>query len=241
MSLRRWTATTVVMGLTAALLTALTPELSGLPQVLRHPQRALDTQGADAVALALVGALTWAAWGWGALGLALTGAAAAPGAVGAAARLALRVFLPAGARRAAALALGVGLGVGTPLAAVSAAELPPATSAAESSVSGMGVEVPDWPAEPASPVVSAATLPGSPEHAVPDWPAGSAAGDHVVLRGDCLWDIAAEHLTGLRGRAPADGEVATAVQAWWAANATVIGADPNLLLPGQLLRPPRLT
>jgi hypothetical protein len=28
------------------------------------------------------------------------------------------------------------------------------------------------------------------------------------------------------------------VHAWWVANAGVIGPDPDLLLPGQVLRPP---
>jgi nucleoid-associated protein YgaU len=32
--------------------------------------------------------------------------------------------------------------------------------------------------------------------------------------------------------------VAAAVDAWWHANAAVIGPDPDLLLPGQVLRPP---
>jgi hypothetical protein len=32
--------------------------------------------------------------------------------------------------------------------------------------------------------------------------------------------------------------VAAAVQAWWRTNAAVIGPDPDLLLPGQVLQPP---
>jgi nucleoid-associated protein YgaU len=71
-----------------------------------------------------------------------------------------------------------------------------------------------------------------------DWPA-LAAGEHVVVRGDCLWDIAeawlAEQHPGAAVTAP---EVARAVHAWWQANTDVLGADPDLLLPGQVLRPP---
>ena len=246
MSLRRWAATTVFMGLAALLLTVLTPELSDLPQLLRHPERALDTQGADAVALSVVGALAWVVWGWGALGLLLTGAAAAPGGVGAAARLALRALLPAGARRAAALALGFGLGVGAPLAAASPAWASAAAPTSAGDSSAIPAEVPDWPAAsfPGEPTGGAPSTPapatsvaGHREEGVPDWPAG-AGGDHVVVRGDCLWDIAAAQLRGLRGREPTNGEIASAVEAWWAANATVIGPDPDLLLPGQVLRPP---
>lgn len=89
----------------------------------------------------------------------------------------------------------------------------------------------DWPGGPET-GQAGAPLP------VPDWP-GPAAGEHVVLRGDCLWDIARDWLTGRRpGHPVADAEIAAAVQAWWQANAAVIGPDPDLLLPGQVLRPP---
>jgi nucleoid-associated protein YgaU len=63
-------------------------------------------------------------------------------------------------------------------------------------------------------------------------------GGHVVLRGDCLWHIAADSLVTQLARPPSDGEVVAGVRAWWAANADVIGPDPDLLLPGQVLRPP---
>jgi nucleoid-associated protein YgaU len=55
-----------------------------------------------------------------------------------------------------------------------------------------------------------------------------------VARGDCLWRIAGAALPGT----PSDARVAGAVQAWWAANRAVIGADPDLLLPGQVLHAP---
>jgi nucleoid-associated protein YgaU len=66
----------------------------------------------------------------------------------------------------------------------------------------------------------------------------AAAGDRVVVRGDCLWHIAADSLLGRLGRLPDDPEVAAAVDTWWRANADVIGPDPDLLLPGQVLRDP---
>ena len=50
----------------------------------------------------------------------------------------------------------------------------------------------------------------------------------VVLRGDTLWSIAADHLAA---GAP-DSEIAAAWPQWYAANAAVIGPDPNLLRPG---------
>ncbi len=56
----------------------------------------------------------------------------------------------------------------------------------------------------------------------------------VVLRGDTLWSIAARHL-GHGATAP---EITAEWHRWLAANRVVIGADPNLILPGQELLPP---
>jgi Tfp pilus assembly protein FimV len=68
----------------------------------------------------------------------------------------------------------------------------------------------------------------------PDWPAAPPAATHVVAPGECLWRIAGAALP------PGDGDaaVATAVHAWWSANAAVIGPDPDRLLPGQVLHAP---
>lgn len=56
----------------------------------------------------------------------------------------------------------------------------------------------------------------------------------VVRRGDTLWSIAAHHL----GPDPSEAEVARAWPAWYAANREVVGDDPDLLRPGQVLRAP---
>lgn len=71
-------------------------------------------------------------------------------------------------------------------------------------------------------------------------PAGPAAGHNestaeiVVVRGDTLWDIAARHL----GPGATTEQIAAEWPRWWAANADVIGRDPDLILPGQRLQPP---
>jgi nucleoid-associated protein YgaU len=223
MSVRRLTLTTAAMALIGVLLAALTPEFSAMTSALAHAQRTSDTDGADALVMSAGGLLAWGVWGWGAAGLGLTALSALPGVMGAAARLVLHVVLPAGARRSAALVLGLGIGVAAPLLGTTAALLPTVASAA----------VPGGDHPPASAVV-------------PDWPRGSAAGTplaastgaHVVLRGDCLWDIAAGWLHQHQNATPTDAEVATAVHAWWTGNAAVIGPDPDLLLPGQVLIPP---
>jgi hypothetical protein len=261
MSIRRLLGTTAAMAGAAAGLHAVTPDLTGVTDAGPDLQRAVDTAGAETVLLAGVAVLAWAVWLWGALGLTLTALSALPGAAGTLARALTRWVLPGGARRAAALALGVGLVTGGPLLAgctTSSGALPRAVAVA--SVDGAAPSAPepvaDWPAPPApepgpdrptsAPVVPDWPSPPAPEpgpdqptsaKVVPDWPA-PVAGEHVVLHGECLWDIAAGDLTRRTGSTPTDGEVAAAADAWWHANAAVIGPDPDLLLPGQVLRPP---
>jgi nucleoid-associated protein YgaU len=237
MSTRRLLGTAAVMAVVAVGLAALTPSLPAMTRAVTTAQETADTLGLDVLISSAAGLLAWAVWAWGALGLMLTGASALPGIAGGAARMVLQVVLPAGARRSAALLLGLGLGVATPLAGAALPGLAPPAAAADSA----GERVPDWPAPPADAA------------AVPDWPTGTpspaaspaasraaspAVGERVVLRGDCLWHIAAASLLGQLGRLPTDGEVVTAVHAWWSANADVIGPDPDVLLPGQVLRPP---
>jgi len=228
MSIRRLVVTVAAMGAVAVVLGALTPSFPAMTAAVTGAQRTVDTQGADVLISSTAGLLAWAVWAWGVLGLALTVAAAVPGAVGGAARVVLHVVLPAGARRSAAVLLGLGLGLTAPVAGVAVPALTPAASAAAIQ------DVPDWP---------------TAEHRatpVPDWPSAApsadasapAPGDRVVVRGDCLWHIAADSLLAQLGRLPSDREVATAVDAWWHANADVIGPDPDLLLPGQVLRAP---
>ncbi|WP_029432646.1 LysM domain-containing protein [Blastococcus sp. URHD0036] len=229
MSLRRLFATTAAMAVTAALLASLDADLPG-PGALAHPQAVADAVGPDQLVAGLAALLAWVAWGWGALGLLLTALSAAPGVLGATARLTGRLVLPASTRRAAAVALGLGLTVAGPgLVGCSTATEP----AARIQSLPLAPPVPDWPAA-APPATSPPSASG--DDPVPDWPSG----DHVVVRGECLWDIAAADLRARTGSDPGDDDVARAVDAWWAANADVIGPDPDLLLPGQVLRAPVL-
>jgi hypothetical protein len=105
----------------------------------------------------------------------------------------------------------------------------------------------DWPP---TRELNRLTTPGtaSPATTAPirlDWPTGESAnarpgqggapdGAVVVHRGDSLWSIAARHLPP--GAAAADIE--RTWHRWYATNATVIGHDPNVILPGQILLPP---
>ncbi len=83
----------------------------------------------------------------------------------------------------------------------------------------------------------AATGDGNPDAPVDiDWPTARtpAAGAVVVVRGDSLWSIAARHLAP---EATPD-DIDRAWRRWFSANAAVIGINPNLILPGQILLPP---
>jgi hypothetical protein len=267
MSIRRLLMTTAAMGAVAVALRAVTPDLTWLTTTGLDLQRAVDTAGPETLLLCVVAGLAWLTWLWGLLGLALTAASGLPGLAGGVARALSRRLLPEGARRAAALALGVGLATGAPLlaactpAAATADAPPAATATADDAVSDWprsgAAPVPDWPRAPATaqpssppaptapPSPTAAPAPApvpapahpSPAQADPDWSLPDP-GDRVVLRGECLWDIAASDLHDRTGREPTDRETATAVRAWWQRNADVIGPDPDLLLPGQVLRPP---
>jgi nucleoid-associated protein YgaU len=120
---------------------------------------------------------------------------------------------PRGARRTAAVLLGVGLvAVGT--------------SAAPALADG---QLDGWsPDRPAAPVAA----PRAPAPAAA--PAARSATPVVVHRGDTLWAIAARRLPPTASAAA----VAASWPRWYAVNRRVIGADPDLILPGQILRPP---
>jgi nucleoid-associated protein YgaU len=209
-------------------LAVLTPAPAATLGAFRAPQQLVDADGTAALVLAVVGGLAWLVWAWGVLGLLLTALGALPGLLGRTARQLLRAVLPAGARRAAALTLGVGVALNAPLFAAAALASPLPGSAVT------GAPIPDWPA----PSADVAAAPVADQPAVPDWPTSVSTTAHVVVAGDCLWAVAASGLQDDGGRTATNAEIAHAVEGWWSANAGVIGPDPDLLLPGQVLTPP---
>ncbi|GAB3532892.1 LysM peptidoglycan-binding domain-containing protein [Arthrobacter tecti] len=65
-------------------------------------------------------------------------------------------------------------------------------------------------------------------------PSSANTAEVIVQPGDSLWSIAAKHL----GPTASEAEVAKAWPQWFAANKQVIGEQPDLLLPGQVLYAP---
>ncbi|WP_077490058.1 LysM peptidoglycan-binding domain-containing protein [Sinomonas mesophila] len=151
-------------------------------------------------------------------------------------------FAPAFMRRLALTTLGLSL-VTAP--AVHAATALPDPTWQPAPVSRLAVEpaVPEPTAvEPAVPepvVPEAAWIPEAPPPATgplvrQPMRAAAVPGAVEVRPGDSLWSIVARQL----GPGATDLDIAEAWPRWYAANASVIGTDPDLVRPGQLLVPP---
>lgn len=170
--------------------------------------------------------------GWLALTAALCLLERRPGAGGrAAGRVAGRVA-PAALRRVVAVGLGVAVAAGPTAPALAAGSSQGSAATAPLSLDWPGARQSkgdlDWPTAPAPPP----SVRGAPAgHEEPD-------GAVVVRRGDTLWALAESSLQQPSRAAPTTAAVAAAWPSWWAANRDVIGDDPDLLLPGSVLRPP---
>lgn len=91
-----------------------------------------------------------------------------------------------------------------------------------------------------APAATAVGLLADPDPPVPDRPdvrPGPHRPEAHVVRvrpGDTLWRIARTHLPGR----PTDEAISREWHRWYTANRTVIGGDPDLIVPGQRLHPP---
>lgn len=96
---------------------------------------------------------------------------------------------------------------------------------------GEGVH-PMW--KPSGPVVEPGPLSAQPLRSARQQ--SDAEPGHVTVKaGETLWSIAARELGGSTA---SDVDVALEWPRWYEANRAVIGDNPDLLLPGQVLRPP---
>jgi nucleoid-associated protein YgaU len=196
--------------------------------------------GVDDLVGLVASVIAGAVLGWVGLLWVLTAAARIPGlagraAAGTAVRLAPSVVT--GLVRA-----GVGLTVVSTPAMVtppaSAAGVPVAAHDAEGSEDRATAALPGVGRPGDAPVraeVMGAANAGEPD-APPDGRSGRATTPDavVVVAGDCLWTIAARAI----GPDATDAEIAATWPRWYARNRGVVGGDPDLLIPGTVLRPP---
>jgi nucleoid-associated protein YgaU len=162
-----------------------------------------------------VGALCVA---WVVLAVAAALLAALPGSVGRSAQALARAITPALVHRAIALALGTALSAATVPQAPANAALTAGTATTTAPAGWPDLPLLDRPASPTP----------TPHPAPPRAPAV------IVQSGDCLWSIAAKGLPADASDAQIDDEW----RRWYAANRAVVGADPDLIYPGQVLTAP---
>jgi nucleoid-associated protein YgaU len=210
------------------------------------PERAL----VDAAALT-----GWALAAWLFVATALVVASQGPSVLGRLAAGVARMVTPRAARRLLEAALGVALAVGPAGAALAGPAVVPAGASVQLALDPVPAPIvaaaaPVFPdldrpsgvaSTPAVPTASAAPSSLPPTSAPTSAPASlstlstlptpSTASRHTVVPGDTLWDLAAA--ASPPGASPA---VITALwQQWYASNRATIGANPSLLLPGELL------
>lgn len=248
--MKRWTSWMVMTGSTVAVLALLSPSWPALARDVAAPRAWSGRVGVDGVAVELSAAALWCVALWIAIGLLAASVARLPGVLGELARCTAEGMLPAALVRVLAGAAGLSVvlapvvaGASPPepatvLAAASAAPQPAAPQPAARPIPAVG-----WPTDDAPVPTLAVPRPSTPPNAVgtpaptrPQRPApASPSGPTVtVAPGDSLWLIAARRLGPNAGPA----EVADAWPRWYAANASVIGPDPSLIRPGQVLHPP---
>jgi hypothetical protein len=217
----------------------------------------------DALLIALVSVLAWACFVWLALATLLIALSAIPGAVGAMCGAIADRITPAVYRRAARVALGIAVTAGPVLGGVLPAQAATTDHLSQTAVTSTmpnldrpgttlpaGFELPnldrvggdtaDQVSVPERPLSSNPGLP-TPDRPQTNDPVTRAptrevneVKEHVVQRGDTLWDIAKATLPDDASGA----EITREWHRWYEANRQVIGEDPDLILPGQILKAP---
>ncbi len=140
---------------------------------------------------------------------------------------AARLWAPPLIRQLGAAALGAAVAAGAVVGPAAASTAPPddlrwsAPEVASTAHGGSGQALPEG-----------ATASGGAQEQ-----AGSRPTAHRVRAGDSLWTIAAAAVAG-RGEEPTAAAVAVEWPRWYATNRDLIGPDPGLIHPGQLLTAP---
>jgi len=212
--MRRAAATAVLGGAIAAVLLLVRPHPVELTHRLAAPGAALQQTGSDVVLAEVSATLLWLVAAWLALGLAAALLAATPGVVGRLFDAASRKLLPSALRRVVAGSAGLSV----LLAPVPAAVATTATPVHQ--LVAAALPAPVWP--------GAAAPDSRPDP--PPTPARSVR----VRPGDSLWLITAHRL----GPGAEAADIAADWPRWYATNRAVIGDDPDLIRPGQVLTAP---
>ena len=191
-----------------------------------RPAADLETTLSDVATLAAL-----AGWTWLLVAAVLTVIAALGGSGRPPLERAARRVAPHGTRRALAGLLGLGA------LAIPAATLPAGATRLESApaVASAGVRWGQLHSRPPGAIVHGLPLPDRPTGTMPVRTVENRRPQTVVVMpGDTLWAIAARSL----GPHASTTAIARAWPAWYAANRSAIGRDPDLIMPGTVLRPP---
>ncbi|WP_375487753.1 LysM peptidoglycan-binding domain-containing protein [uncultured Jatrophihabitans sp.] len=244
---RCWSRLTVLALGDAAVLVGVRPPWHATVHGLAHPGRWLDA-GPDEALGQLCSVLLWLAALWIALGLLAGVGTRLPGAVGRVCLRCARLVLPRVAVRVILGSTGLGL-LAVPAAYAAGPTHPAAPTRVPVTSTWMHPSASSWLGDvAAAPWRSAAPAPvSSPAGPVtpPTWPSSSApthenappqaSGARAHVRsGDSLWVLAARRL----GPNAAADDVAHYWHRIYAANRSVVGDDPSVIHPGQVLRLP---
>ncbi|MDQ1679621.1 MAG: hypothetical protein QOI42_480 [Frankiaceae bacterium] len=193
-------------------------------------------------AVAAAWAIGWCSIAWLSALAVLAAGTAIPGVIGTLCRLLLRGVAPRAVRRSLEVALGISLVAGPAFADVATASAMPAARGAvvqavpqldrplDRPLGGPPRSAPFLDA----PFLDAPFLDRPAPRPPLDRPVSPALRAVSVRGGDSLWLIAERGL----GHRASDAEIAQEWPRWYAANRAVIGDDPDLIQPGEQLRPP---
>jgi hypothetical protein len=237
----RLSATALVFA-AAAVLVLVPPRFAERCRQLGHARQWFADAGPDAALAELAGTCLWLVAAWLCLGVAATVLGRLPGVLGRVFATASRRMLPAALRRLVAGSVGVGVLLAPASAALASTAVGPAVAATVLGRpgAGHGLPPPGWPVDgrssgsPARPrTVARPTAPASTTP-VPPGPRPAGAAAVRVRPGDSLWVIAARRL----GPSAGPEQIAAAWPRWYHGNRETIGADPDLIMPGQVLKAP---
>lgn len=234
-------AAAIITGVDVAALVFTAPDAARLTDHLAAPHAWLEQVGVDRAAVDLAAGLLWLTAAWLAVGLLAAVAGRLPGVVGRLGSAVSRGLLPAGLHRLVAGTVGLGLVLAPAVASAHPAPSPGPGAASRPHA----VPSPLWPTSPSRP-----TPPERHQQQqyvpAPRWPSGSARHheqpqadrDRIRVRaGDSLWALAARRL----GAGASDPQIARYWPRVYSANRAVIGDDPDLISPGQVLHVPAPT